>query len=215
MLKNEGIYIVGGGYSLRDKNLRVLEHYPTIVTNKSILYVPKPNYFVTMDYSFLNKMGHRFRNKFEGTLMTKIFIVNLASGHLVEENGQIIDQRYGLVYKLEGFNVLIKSYKKEGIGLEFGDFRNGDNTGFSALQLAIVLGYKEINLLGIDLTIGNKTHFHGGYGESPYKFQNKLDEYYEYFKNAIQELNVIRPDIQIYSCSETSKLNDIIPYKKL
>jgi len=212
---NKEIYIIGGGCSLQNKNLRMLQNKETIVTNKSICYVPNPNWFITMDYTFLRKMGNHFEQTFYNEKIPKVFIANFASPHLEEKNGHIVDIRWNLVYDLRDFNLIIKSYKTSGLGYHFGDFRNGDNTGYSALQLAIILGYTEINLLGLDLQVGQFTHFHKGYGENKDKFQNKLNKYYNYFKNSLAQLKKERPDINIYSCSETSKLNKFLPQKKL
>ena len=111
--------------------------------------------------------------------------------------------------------MIIKSRKENGIGFEFKDFRHGLNSGFCAFQLALLLGYKEIYLLGIDLNIQGKTHYHGGYNESEYTFAPKLNRYFELFKEAILEVHSKTNEIKIYNCSEDGRLNSILPYRSL
>lgn len=208
---NKEVYIVGGGHSVTRKQLNKIAYKDTIAVNKSIMYVPNCNYFVTMDFSFLRKLKLNIKN----TSFSKFFIANLYKPYLIEEKGQIIDKRYNLIYDLKDFDVIIKSRKVGNLSTNWKDFRNGDNSGYCALQLSILMGYKEINLLGIDLNVDEYTHFHKGYGEPKDKFQNKLDSYYRTFHHALYNFQLKHKDIKIYSCSKTSRLNEIIPYKEL
>jgi len=208
-MKNNEVYIIGGGSSLIGFDFSKLENKTTITVNKGITYVPNLNYFVTMDFTALKKIP-----PIEGSKATKIFIANLAESCLQEKDGQLVDVRFGLVYKLEDFDMIIKSRKKDGIGYDFKDFRNGENSGFCALQLAVILGYETIYLYGMDLTIGKETHFHGGYGQAKDKFQKKLDLYYSYFEQAIKKIKD-EHKIKIYSCSKTSRLNSLIEYRNV
>lgn len=213
-MKDE-VYIIGGGYSLRDKNLRWLANKDTICINKTLFFVPYPNYFISMDYTFFDKIKRQMKF-YRKSKAKKFFVVNFANRYIQEKEGQVYDSRWNkLKYNLNKFENVIKSYKREGIGLTWEDFRNGGNSGYCGLQLAILLGYKKIYLLGMDFVTGRKTHWHGGYGESKSNFQKKLDWYLEFWKKGLPELKEKRPDIEIYSCSKTSRLNKIIPYKKL
>lgn len=205
------IYIVGGGNSLKGFNFNKLSNKDTIVVNKAISYVPNPTYFVTMDFTFLAKMKNK---DVPLSNATKIFIANFAKPYLKENNGKIVDTRFDLVYKLEDFDMIIKSHKETGMGLTFNDFRTGNNSGYCALQLAILLGYERIYLLGMDLTIDKETHFHGGYGESKEKFKQRLEGYYNNFKIGLNQINK-NQNVKIYSCSKISKLNNLIPYHEL
>ncbi|GAH87905.1 unnamed protein product, partial [marine sediment metagenome] len=205
----KSVFLVGGGNSLRGFDFEKLKDRDTIVVNKSLEYLPNATYFITMDFTALKKM-----TKIINISPTKIFIANFTKPYLQEKEGRIVDVRFPLIYKLEDFDIIIKSYKTEGMGIKFNDFRNGDNSGFCALQLAVVLGYEEIHLLGIDLVVGEETHFHKGYGESKEKFGKKLDKYYENFVIGINELKKKNSGIKIISCSPISKLNGIIPYKE-
>ena len=205
-------YIIGGGTSLKDFDFNKLKDKITIAVNKSCLTVPDLDYFITMDFTALKKIGMELAAPYIGT---RVFIANFAKPYLKEQNGQIIDTRFNLVYTLNGFTMIIKSWVEEGIGFNFWDFRSGNNSGYCALQFAVLMGFNPIYLLGIDLTTSGGTHFHGGYGESKESFQKKLDLYYQSFVQGIKEIKNKRPDIKMYSCSSISKLNNIIEYKKI
>lgn len=206
-------YIIGGGNSLKNFNFNKLENKTTIAVNKSYSYVPNLNFFITMDYSFLNKI----ENTLENLNTTKIFVANLDNDYIdyINRTKNLSYEHSNPNYNLKDFDITIKSYKTEGIGFRWNDFRNGINSGFCALQLAILLGFDIIYLLGIDLIATEKTHFHKGYGESIEEFQKRLDIYYKNFKKALVELIKKKPNIKVYSCSKISRLNDILEYKEI
>ncbi len=215
---NKNVYIIGGGYSLKGFDFNKLKDKDTITINKSIFHVPNPTYFITCDYSFIHRLRHsNLAHNFETNKAVKFFIVQSHLSYLIEKEGKIIDIRTNkYIYDLKNFDVIIKSYKSEGVGFSWNDFRNGINSGFCALQIAILLGYKNIYLLGFDLDVKNEnTHFHEGYGQSINSFRKKLDKYLEYYQKALTYLKNQKPEIKIYSCSKISKLNNIIPYKEI
>jgi len=206
----EKIFVVGGGPSLKNFDFKLLTHYKTIAVNKSVFDLENPTYFITMDYSFTKKIGEK-----AGWLLTldcpKIFVAGLDVPHIVEKEGRFIDTRFNMIYDLYMFDVIIKSYKRDGLSLSLAGFRNGWNSGYCGLQLAIALGYTEIYLLGIDLCVNNNdTHYHGGYGEPKEKLESKLEIYYQLFKEGLNLAKIA--GIKVYSCSPISRLNEIIPY---
>jgi len=204
------IFLVAGGPSLKGFDFSKLKNEDTIVVNKSIFDVPSPNYFITVDYTFLRKINI---NKFKSIKTTKVFVVDFSHSFLKEQNGQIVDTRFNLIYDLNVFDVIIKSYRAEGIGYSFDDFRTGLNSGYCALQQAVILGYKEIILLGFDLNASDTTHYHRGYGEERNSFVCKLKRYFDYFGVGLGLLTSSGWGIKVYSCSPNSGLNRIIPYK--
>ena len=214
-MNNKEIYIIGGGCSITPKMVKLLENKTTIAVNKSFLYFPKSNYFVTMDFTALNKIksGLKLINESQAT---RIFIANFTKPYIKEINGRIIDTRTNLIYELKDFDLIIKSHKEEGIGLTFKEFVNGNNSGYCAFQTAVILGYKNIYLCGIDLKLsGIYSHFHGGYNEPIKRFEEKLEGYFQNWKKGIEELKILKPNIKVYSCSKISRLNGIIPYKPI
>jgi len=209
-VNNKSVYIIGGGNSLKGFDFEKLRNEDTISVNKSASYVPNLDYFITMDFTALKKIQDLKKCK-----ATKIFIANFTEPYIEEKDGKIQDTRFGLIYKLEDFDVVIKSRDKEYFGLTFNDFRHGCNSGYCALQLAIILGYKEINLLGIDLIAGEGTHFFEGYGEGIKSFNKKLDIYYSYFTQGILAFYDKHLNVNIYNCSKNSRLDEILEYKEI
>lgn len=59
----------------------------------------------------------------------------------------------------------IPSNHTEGLGDTFSRFVNGGNSGYAAIQLAVIMGFSRIGLVGFDGDVpGHETHFHGSYG---------------------------------------------------
>lgn len=211
---NKECYIIGGGMSLEGFDFSTLRDVDTIAVNKSVFFVPDPTYFITTDYSFLNKMKNQnLYSKFTKLSVSKIFVVQSFLPYIVEDKGRIADTRFKLVYNLKDFDMIIKSNKDRGMGFSFSDFRSGVNSGFCALQLAVLLGYEKIYLLGIDLQAEKQTHYHGGYAQNIRRFRKNLHLYYKYFVKGIHELKRKKPEIKVISRSPNSKLNRIIPYE--
>jgi hypothetical protein len=214
-MKNNKIYICGGGTSLKDFRFDKLKNKETIVVNKSIFSVPNANCFITCDNTFLWKLNEEQKLQFRNMPIPKYFVIQLGLDYLKEKNNRIVDIRSNIVYNLDYYDNIIKSYKLEGFGLEVTDFRSGVDSAYCALQLSIILGYKEIYLLGIDFIITDKTHFHEGYKQSLTQFAKRLNWYYTYWEKGLKELKEKQPDINVYNCSKISKLNNLIPYKEI
>lgn len=206
------VFVVGGGPSLRNFDFHTLTDKCAIAVNKSVFHIPNPNYFISVDYTFLRKVS---KTLFKSIPAKKFFVADFGYPSLKEVDKRITDTRFNLTYDLRDYDLLIKAYKQEGIGYTFKDFRTGKNSGFCALQLAVIFGFKKIYLLGIDLNQRGKTHYHEGYGERVKTFVPKLDEYHDYFKIGLEQLKSERPDIQVISCSPNSRLNGVIPYRSI
>jgi len=208
---SDRIFIVGGGPSLKDLNWRLLEKEKTIAVNAAVFDVPNPDYFITMDHTFITKKIAAKRKFFESIPATRVFVVGLHHPYLKEKLGTIIDTRNRVVYRLELFHIVIKSRNAHGYAFVFKDFRNGENSGFCALQLATLLNFKRVYLLGMDLVVTDSTHYHKLYGPQR-KFDEKLQIYEKNFKQgliAIQKHSTIK----VTSCSKISSLNSVIEYK--
>lgn len=210
-MNQESVYIVGGGTSLNGYDFKRLETKDVIVVNKSIFSVPTAKYFVTMDYTFLHKINSTL-NHFRSHPASKFFILNMTKSYIQEIDGAIQDVRSRMIYNLQDFDVIIKSRKTSLLGTTFNDFHNGENSAYCALQLAIVLGYKNIYLLGVDLQCGEQTHFHGGYKQDYKTFKKNLDNYYEEFINGIKYLKKCNSTINIINCSNISRLKMDLPF---
>jgi len=209
VMKNR-VFIVAGGPSVNDIDLNLLTNENTIVINNGIFYVPNPTHFITMDYSFLSKIDLDRFDKIPCN--SKIFVANTYPDYIEKKDGKYIDKRTNMCYTLNRFNGIIESNTYRYFKFDEMGFSSGKNSGFCALQFALQLRYKEIYLLGYDYKINNKSHFHGGYGEERRKFEIKLQEYFNYIREAIENY---KGESKIFSCSKTSKLNCILEYKKL
>ncbi len=206
------IFIIAGGMGVHEVDFSKLKDKDIIVINKTVLDFPNAKYLVTMDYSMLQKLARQGAN-IENITATKVFIANFVPSYMKEKDGYIVDTRFNLIYDLSLFDMIIKSRKLDGIGYEWNDFRHGDNSGFCAVQFAILQGYKKINLIGFDMCVHTATHFHGGYGESKESFQKKVEKYFNTFLKTIKE--DLKPEIQLLSCSSISKLNSVLKYRSL
>ena len=210
----EKVYIIAGGNSVSDVNLQKLQDGDVIAVNKSILDYPNAKYFITMDHSFLKKLDLKKR-VLSGSPATKFFIANLVPEYMEEKNGGFNDSRWNLQYNLRLFDVIIKSRAYEGFGRDWNDFRSGMNSGYCAIQLGIILGYKEIYLIGYDLMAHQQTHYHGGYGESLEAFNKKLEIYFASLKKAILDWKAQDTDTKLYNCSAMSRLDDLLQYREI
>jgi hypothetical protein len=211
-MHNKSIYIVGGGPSIQECNLSLLHNLPTIGVNKSVFSLTNPTHFITMDYTVLQKIGIQ---RLHSLRCSKFFAVNLCPQYMQVRHGAILDIRNNAVYSdiYQCCDSIILCKRERGFGASFHDFCSGNNSGYTAIQLALLLGYTRIYLIGMDLTIqGNHTHFHNGYGEKPLQFFKKLQGYTEYFIHGIQSIPHVFPDVRVFSCSPVSPLNLCIPF---
>ena len=211
--KSDTVFIVGGGPSLMGFDFMQLKNVDTIAVNKSIEYVPDANYFITLDYTYLSKSKRNITEISKSRTET-IFVVN-TGGTVEKRGGEYVDARFNLHYKsLNQFNHVIESKKplsSTGFGKSFTDFAHGYNSGFAALQLALLLGYEKIYLLGFDLNEHDLvTHFHSDYRGSTTK--KNIPKFLEHFESAFKLTNELD---KIYSCSPNSALNAYLKKVKL
>jgi hypothetical protein len=183
-----------------------------IVVNKTLLDFPNAKYFISMDANILRHMKKDFANF---GIPTKIFVLNMVKDGFVEKNGQFHYTNTNQVFEFSPFDVLIKSRRESKFGLSFRDFAHGRSSGFCALQLALILGYKEINLVGFDFVVGEKTHHHEGYGYDSDFVQQRLNEHYRIFEASLLDLLLNTSVIRINTCSRVGKLYKLLPYREI
>jgi len=95
------------------------------------------------------------------------------------------------------------------MGLKFGEFQSGGNSGFCALQFAVIMNYSPIYLLGFDLTDVNGEFCRRQKKEL--RYMKKMLKWYNYFKAGLSVVKD-KTNIEVFSCSPISKLNSVIPY---
>lgn len=209
--RKDRVFIVGGGPSLAGFDFSLLDNEDTIAVNESLFNLTNPKYFITVDYKWLqNKRRSNEYLEFINTKAIKYFVVNLCPrpGIIKKEDGY-----YYNIHKwvFPEFNHIIESYQAYPFSNE--KFAHGKNSGLCAAQLAVIMGYREIYLLGMDYNITDNTHYHSKYElKDKNRYQKILDEYYKYFNYCLTGYS---GDAQFFSCSPISQLNNIIQYKNI
>ncbi len=201
----DDVYIIGGGPSLKNFDFEGLRYLDTIAVNVAALDVPDPTFCITADSGQFQKLQEGY---YKGIDTTWVLVTNPDHCTMKWKNGVFKHKKSGYIYNLFASTMVIKNTGVEGLGFRFNDFRTGYNSGFCAFQLAFLLGYKQIHLLGIDLNDG--THYHNRYGGIINK--GSLRDFYLNFVRAIKILQE-RTQIQVISHSPISKLNSVIPYQ--
>ena len=109
---------------------------------------------------------------------------------------------------------MFKTNVQTGFGLSRKEFCNGDNSGYCAIQFAILAGYKEIYLIGFDLNAEkNRTHYHNEYSAGDYSlFVQKVQSYIVNLLDSISRFQLVSK-ASIMSLTPTA-LSPLLPYKK-
>jgi hypothetical protein len=220
-LSNNRVFIIGGGPSLFKFNFSKLVNEDVIAVNGSIFNLPRAKFFLTMDYSFLSKSGiagPRVRNDrfvlFVSSPSEKVFVVGHEEGRFIKENDSVVIDTFTKIrYNLCLFNTVVFAAGRGGVGLSFDDFRSSSDSGYSAIQLAVLKKYNEVYLMGFDFTTeGSKTHYHNIYGgRCPVAYRSRLDWFLTEYERLFREIRE-KTGVKVFSCSKISKLNGLIPY---
>jgi len=207
-------FLIGGGPSLKGFDFRILNGEITIGVNRVFEFCN-----CTMNYS----MDPNFSDRI---LQGKIDPDPNKSDEIIRKWRSYLGIKVALVpidyKKFEPDIYLIRRNREEGIyrTLKEGIFP-GNNSGFGALMLAILLGANPIYLLGYDFDCSFKqTHFHTGYqsksettDEKVYHDQlTKLESFrkmFEKFAGRIRNLG-----ISVYNLNPNSKLT-CFPFKTI
>ena len=179
---NETIYIIGGGPSLKNFDVKTLIGKKTIAINKAIIYHPTAKVLYWTDGRFYtwfknevdNYKGLKFALKPGSQYTRDIQVLRKGKTHGLEEDPQVL--------------------------------AHGFNSGHAAINLAYHLGAARIILLGFDMgNDGTQTHFHDGYPTRA--AGDKI--YHEKFLPGFKQLNVEikTKGIEIYNASPYSRLN--------
>jgi hypothetical protein len=204
------LVVVGGGPSLLGFDWESLRGRRTIAANYSIFSVPEPTYFITIDRWFFDKIGEEKRKDFQAIQCRKYFI-NVMGERTVtrREDGSvaIVHGDHG-DFDFRDFHI-IQSDDCHGFGRSTSDFRNG-NSGYCAVQLALILGARTIRLLGIDnLMPGDMGHYHDAYLFNRWN----MPSYRQQWRDGLQEIGRDWPEVGVVSHSPISELNQYVRYE--
>lgn len=246
---NDTAFIVGGGPSLYGFDFRRLRGHDNITVNDSVFFAPDPVAWISMDYTWLLKNGVEY-GKIQGRKdaaffnkkMKRFFLVAFGGERLGWTENGIIDREKNVKYDLRPFDRVIHTSGYGGLGYSFDDFRSGSDSGFAAIQLAVVLGYRQIYLLGMDFKVvdtGRQSSsdvgpvirtVHGMYRplvpsirlEARTHFHTKTSkDRAAALQKKLDEFMIPYPKmlseaaaagIRIFSCSKISKLNEFVQY---
>lgn len=172
-------------------NTKVRDVGPIICVNKDMYRYPDAKYFLTCDHSYTT----RYRQDIEKFKGTKVFVNNLKNERIKKES-------------IDFYDMVINSTNHTGFGKTWNTFATGFNSGFCAVQFALLMGYDEIHMYGIDLNrITNKdakseSHWHEGYNFPNSHWDETFDKFFNEFKRAIEGADFVK-----FIChSETSRL---------
>lgn len=181
IFKNETIFLIGGGPSLKKFDWNLLNGKRTIAINKAILTYPNADVLYWTDSRFYNWYKKQI-DQFTGPKYTI-------------RNGPYDDSI-----------TLLKKGIKYGLEEAPSSLSHGNNSGYAAMNLAYHLGAKKIILLGYDMgNINNESHYHGGY---PTKATSN-EVYDKQFIPGFTKIGDLLKSkgIEIYNASLISKLN--------
>ena len=199
-------FVVGGGPSLNGFDFTQLNGFDTIAINKAVEYIPNPTYFITTDYSYFVKASLPI-DQIKLKAHKSYFVANMSHPYMEMKGGQIVDTRRNFVYEdLYHYDGVIQSYHTSGFSSTVNEFSNGENSGHCGIQLALLLGYKKIYLLGFDLNEEGQTHFHQSYRDVDQKsFKRRVGSY---GKTLVDSLVRYKGNQQIINLSSSSILVD-------
>jgi len=204
-------FVVGGGPSLAGFDFSELNGFDTIAVNKAVEYITNPTHFVTTDYSYFLKSSlplDQIKQKTRNTY----FIANMSHPYMEFKNNQIVDTRRNFIYEdLYKYTGVIQAFNKTPFGNTTETFSHGENSGHCGIQLALLMGYKKIYLLGFDLNSDGQTHFHHSYRESDQRsFKTRVNSYSETLIQSLRQYSGSQEIINLSSESILTKSPDLI-----
>lgn len=172
IFKDNTIFLIGGGPSLKDFDFKRLKGKRTIAINKAFLFYPEADALYWTDSRFYTWYKDDI-NKFKGMKVTNKPKPNRHDIINLQDTG------------------------RDGLEMRPTAIRHGNNSGYAAINLAVHLGANRIVLLGYDMKMLNKvTHWHDGYDivQSPNVYARSMLPYFDGLVNPLHEL-----DIEVYN----------------
>ena len=204
MFASDRVFIVGGGPSIAGFDLTRLKDEITIGINKAFFYF-NPNIIFSMDRRFwrwIEQAGGE--NGFTPEMQRKF--QDYSHGY------KVWTTVYNFLFTPDIMRIPSVGEKYWGTDLQTG-LGHGNNSGYAALNLASLLGFKEIYLLGYDMkgVQGKQKWFHEGYPIVT------ADNVYSKFVKNITEFaapNLASERVKVYNCCKDSGLK-CFPYKDI
>ncbi len=204
MYKDQNCIIIGGGPSIKyllDNNYvfeKLLKNYIIIGTNVSYKFIPC-HYMIFSDNYIWNQ---HYKD-------IKLFKDIICFTQIENEFKNINPPLNKEIIRIPTKGIYFPMLDNKGIKC--------NNIGSSALSLSHFLGFKNIFLFGIDMIIdenGNK-NFHNEYIDKPKKTLKMFNQIITgHYMNMIKIIDQLEKKykIKIFSCSTTSRFNEILSY---
>lgn len=168
---NETIFIIGGGTSLKGFDFKNLKLFgKTLGVNRSA-FTADCDFLFSLDQTFIDN----FKDEIKQFSKSKVSYLAVSPGHTGKEILRV--------------NYLIKF---RGLGLSSNpEVIHGSNSGFGALNLALLKGCKKVVLLGFDMVSDqNKNfHFHESYTWQNMECNRFMDKWAKEFNLVAHSLN--------------------------
>lgn len=215
--RKERVFVIGGGASLRGVDLNCLKNEDIIAVNHSLYFLKDALFAITIDYEFFNSYTQYLR-EYQSKKAYKLYVASEINNFYKYSKNSIYSVNYSKEYTLLHLtNGVIMSNKFCPLSntLKNKQFANGFNSGYCGLQLAYLLKYKKIYLLGMDLTKskGYAQAYHKEHLRHEQEYKEVHKDYFDAFRNSL--INYDKSQTEIVSCSSISLLNEFIKYKPL
>jgi hypothetical protein len=145
----------------------------------------------------------------------KVFVLGFSPPRLEILGSKLYrDTDYNLTYDLSLFDRVVVASQYGSIGTSWEDFHCGSDSGYAGLQLAVILGYKHIFLIGFDFNVKpHRTHYRNDCSREDAKYYKttKLDVFVKPYRQAMLDI-LSKTKAAVYICSPTSQLRACQPY---
>jgi uncharacterized Rossmann fold enzyme len=178
--RNETVYLVGGGPSLKGMNWDMLRGKRTIAINRAFQAVPWADVLYWTDAQFY-RWYRRDIDRFHG--------MKVCCRPLEAASSMIM---------------VLQGVREKGIDMRPTHICDGNNSGYGALNLAVKMGANRIFLLGFDMhSQEGATHWHNGYSRKHnHSIYKRVIAYFESAVPALEELGV-----EVWNANPDSHLN--------
>lgn len=171
------VFLVGGGSSLKGFDFTRLRERVVVAVNDALLYLPWATAVFSIDAQWVENRLHQLRT-FAGSKYLAISPVNgLEANYLQKVRGLELSEQWPVVHA-------------------------AGNSGYGALNLAVLKGAKRIVLLGYDF-YSAKQHWHAGYRWVSTSAEDGVYAHWaEHFTSALPQLN--RLGVEVLNASPKS-----------